>query len=76
MISEKSGSGTYRHRENLHVSRQTGQDRDRELALIEFCNFAEFVFVETEIQTSKFSAIREGVTDFGITTRRYPDASG
>ncbi len=76
MISEKSGSGHYRHRENLHVSRRTGQDRDRTLALIEFCNFAEFVFVETETQTSKFSAIREGVTDFGITTGRYPDASG
>ncbi len=76
MISEKSGAEHYRHRENLHVSRRTGQDRTETLALIEFCNFAEFVFVERKSQTSKFSAIREGVTDFGIPPGRYPDASG
>ena len=34
------------------------------LALIEFCNFAEFVFVETEIPDIKVFEQREGVTDF------------
>ncbi len=76
MISEKPVAEHYRHRENLHVSRQTGQIGTETLALIEFCNFAEFVFARRKSQTSKFSTMREGVTDFGSPPGRYPDASG
>ncbi len=76
MISESPVAEHYRHRENLHVSRRTVRIGTETLALIEFCNFAEFVLSRRKSQTSKFSAIREGVTVSGSPPGRYPDASG
>ncbi len=69
MISEKSGSGTLPPPGEFAVSRRTGQDRDRDACPDRVLHFAKFVFVETEIPDIKVFDNREGVTDFGITTR-------